>query len=400
MKKKDFGIILAFKDYRKFYNQNKELIEEISKTFEKVYLINVINLKIFSKKELIENENIFPSNFKCVHFNQSKEFLDFFSDKDFVAIQFLSKYPDFFKIFFLIKLAKIKNVMIMNLSNYGNKQTPSFNKKNIFAIKHYYQKGFYYLFRIFTILNLFPKVDLLFESNKEVINSINNGLSKKFENKFPFFKISYFRNIELVNSIFYDQFVTTKINSNNDLGYILYVDVPIDHGDRILREGKVDESDKTNFYKNLRNFLREFSKIFGLKVIVGLHPSSKDGFKFLAEFEISKERTMDLIPYSEIILFSHSSLISSAVLYKKKIISISSKYLGDYITDLTNKYKNDLNLYSINIDNKFFGSKNECEEKMLSSIKNYDKYINTKLQADGQNLSNKKIILKIKEYFF
>ena len=35
-----------------------------------------------------------------VHFNQSKEFLDFFSDKDFVAIQFLSKYPDFFKIFF------------------------------------------------------------------------------------------------------------------------------------------------------------------------------------------------------------------------------------------------------------------------------------------------------------
>ena len=87
-----------------------------------------------------------------------------------------------------------------------------------------------------------------------MINSINNGLSKKFENKFPFFKISYFRNIELVNSIFYDQFVTTKINSNNDLGYILYVDVPIDHGDRILREGKVDESDKTNFYKNLRNF--------------------------------------------------------------------------------------------------------------------------------------------------
>ena len=129
MKKKDFGIILAFKDYRKFYNQNKELIEEISKTFEKVYLINVINLKIFSKKELIENENIFPSNFKCVHFNQSKEFLDFFSDKDFVAIQFLSKYPDFFKIFFLIKLAKIKNVMIMNLSNYGNKQTPVLIKK-------------------------------------------------------------------------------------------------------------------------------------------------------------------------------------------------------------------------------------------------------------------------------
>ena len=71
---------------------------------------------------------------------------------------------------------------------------------------------------------------------------------------------------------------------------------------------------------------------------------------------------MDLIPYSEIIFFSHSSLISSAVLYKK-IISISSKYLGDYITDLTNKYKNDLNLYSINIDNKFLGQKMNVKRK-------------------------------------
>ena len=282
MENKEIGIILCIKDYKKFYNQNKELIKELSISFSEIYIINLINLKLFSKKENVENENIFPPNFKCINFKNSFEFLKFFIKKNFVAIQFLSKNPDFFKIFFLIKLVKIKNVMIMNLSNFGNKQTPDFNKKNIFAFKHYYQKGFYYVFRILTIINIFPKIDLLFESNKEVITAINNGLSRKFEKKFPVFKISYFRNVELVNSIFYDQFTRQiKEESKSDRGYILYVDVPIDHGDRLLREGKVDKNEKINFYKNLRNFLRDFSTIFNLDVVVGLHPSSKDGLIFI-----------------------------------------------------------------------------------------------------------------------
>lgn len=401
MENKEIGIILCIKDYKKFYNQNKELIKELSISFSEIYIINLINLKLFSKKENVENENIFPPNFKCINFKNSFEFLKFFIKKNFVAIQFLSKNPDFFKIFFLIKLVKIKNVMIMNLSNFGNKQTPDFNRKNIFAFKHYYQKGFYYVFRILTIINIFPKIDLLFESNKEVITAINNGLSRKFEKKFPVFKISYFRNVELVNSIFYDQFTRQiKEESKSDRGYILYVDVPIDHGDRLLREGKVDKNEKINFYKNLRNFLRDFSTIFNLDVVVGLHPSSKDGFNFLSEFKISKQRTIDLIPNCEIALFTHSSLISSAVFYKKKILSINSKYLGDYISDLTNKYRNSLKLHSVSIDEKFYESRVSCENKMLSSINYYQEYIDKKLKPDGENLSNEKIVSKIKEYFF
>ena len=83
--------------------------------------------------------------------------------------------------------------MISNLGNFGNKTNPEFHLSNVFAFSHYYQKGFYYIFRILTILNLFPKIDLLFESNVKVIKAHNNGLSRKFERLFPFFKISYFR---------------------------------------------------------------------------------------------------------------------------------------------------------------------------------------------------------------
>ena len=68
--------------------------------------------------------------------------------------------------------------MISNF-NFGNKTKMEFIfRSNVFAFSHYYQKGFYYIFRILTILNLFPKIDLLFESNVKVIkahNNLNNG---------------------------------------------------------------------------------------------------------------------------------------------------------------------------------------------------------------------------------
>ncbi len=399
-KKKIFGIILATNDYKGFYNQNKELIQELSIGFKKVHIINLIELKFREKKEKINNKKIFPNNYKLHHFTSSIEFLNFFKKNEMVALQYLSKNPDFFKIFFLIKLAKIKNIMIMNLGNFGNKITPDFNTKNIFAFKHYYSKGFYYLFRILTILNVFPKVDLLFESNTEIVKAINNGLSRKFENTFPFFKISYFRKVEIINSIFFDQLKNVRIKKSNNKKFILYVDFPIDHGDRVQREGNVNRFIKKNFYLNLDNFLKNLSDLFNLRVVVGLHPSSKDGFKYLSNFEITKQRTIDLIPKCEIAIFTNSSLVSSAVIYRKKIISIDSKYLGNYISDLTNRYKKSLNLYSVNIDKKFSLNKSDCSKRMHQSKKHYNKFISTRLRPDGKNSPNKKIVKKIKELFF
>tara|TARA_Y100000590_G_C15740575_1_gene1020135 strand:- start:965 stop:2173 length:1209 start_codon:yes stop_codon:yes gene_type:complete len=399
-KQKIFGIILAFNDYKKFFNQNKELIKQLSLDYKKIYIINVIKLKLGEKNYTIRNKNIFPKNFKVFSFHDSKNFLNFFKNKKMIAIQYLDKNPDFFKIFFLIKLAKIKNIMIMNLGNFGNKQTPSFNKKNIFAFKHYYQKGFYYLFRIFTILNLFPKIDILFESNIEIIKNINNGLSKKFENLFPLLKISYFRNIKKINSSAFDQFKKNKKKNKRQKKYILYVDAPIDHGDRIVREGIVSQSIKENFYINVNNFLKNLSNIFNLKVIVGLHPSNKEGFKYLSNFVISKKRTIDLIPNCEIAVFTHSSLISNAAMFKKKILSIKSKYLGNYLSNLTSKYQKSLGLYCLDVDKELILNKNNCLKKMNRSIKNYNKYIKTKLKVDGDNLPYKKITNTIKKEFF
>ena len=400
--KKEFGLILTEKDYYPFYKFNKELLDELSNSFEKIKVINLSNFKLRNKNPDIKNFSVFPKNFEHITFNNQLEFLKYFKQIDFVAIQYLDKNPDFFKIFFLIKLAKIRNIMIMNLGNFGNKQTPSFNKKNIFAFKHYYQKGFYYIFRILTIINIFPKIDLLFESNVEIIEAINNGLSRKFEKKFPFFKISYFRKIILINSISYDQYLDfigskKKINSEKNL---LYIDVPINHPDRILREGKVEQNITEKFYTKLNKTLIYFSKLFNLKVIIAMHPSSKKNISFFDKFEISKERSMDLIPKSEIIIFSHSSLISNAVMLKKKIISINSYTMGDYLNDLTERYRKSLNLFSVNIDEKINVSLSEAKEKMNLALNNYDNYIDKRIKHAEDLPSKKQIVKNIKKIYF
>jgi hypothetical protein len=397
-KRKIFGIILCLNDYRNFYNQNKELIHQLSKDFKEVYVINVINLKLRTKSLSTTNEKLLPKNFKIYNFLNSNSFLDFFKNKKLIALQYLSKNPDFFRIFYLIKLARIKNIMVMNLGNFGNKQTPNFNIKYILAFKHYYEKGFYYLFRILTIFNIFPKIDLLFESNTKVIHALNNGISRKFENLFPFFKISYFRNIQKINSIFFDK--NRKQNKNSKQKSILYIDVPLDHGDIVTREGIIDLSVKKKFYKNLSKFLKSISKLFGYKIIIGLHPSSKIGYKYLSNFKISKKRTIDLINSCEVVLCTHSSLISSAVINKKKIVSIESEFLGNYVTNLSKKYKNSLDLYSINIDSPLNITKSELMNGMKKSYKNYNEYIKTRLQADGNLDPYKKISRIIKKNYF
>jgi len=331
IKKKIFGIIIATYDYKGIFNHNKELFNVLSKSFTKVYVLNMIAFKFRKDNKKIKNQKLLPRNFIFLNFTRIIDFLNFFKNRQMIAIQYLDKNPDFFKIFFLVKLAKIKNIMIMNLGNFGNKITPDFNVKYVFAFAHYYQKGFYYLFRVLTILNIFPKIDLLFESDRRIIQNHNNGFSRKFETKFPFFKISYFRKIELVNSIFFKQ--NNKIRKNSKK-YILYVDVPINHGDKVLREGYANKNTEENFYLNLNVFLERLSEILNLKVIVGLHPNSNIGFKYLNKFEIKKKRTLDLIPNCEIALFTHSSLISSALMLKKKILFLNSEFMGKYHTDL------------------------------------------------------------------
>ena len=102
----------------------------------------------------------------------------------------------------------------------------------------------------------------------------------------------------------------------------------------------------------------------------------------------------------EVVVCTHSSLISSAVIQKKKILSIQSKFLGNYVTQLANKYKNSLRLYSINIDEPIEETKKNLNNEMKNSYKYYDEYVKTRLLSDGDNDPYKKITKIIKKIYF
>ncbi len=402
MKEKSIGFIISQENLEIFTTQNKKIVKKIAESFKKVFVINVVNLKFGNLQLDVDpkNKDIFPSNIIYKNIKTSKEFITFFKDKDFVALQYLPKSPDYYRIYFLIKKMNIKNVLILNLGNFGNKQTVDWNMKFFFkAYKHFFDKGFYYLFRILTIINIFPKIDLLFHSDTEIIKALNNGISRKFENLFPFFKISFFRKIEKVNSVFFDYYARDK-KKHEKKNIILYVDTPLDHPDRIKREGILNPSLEKEYYEKLSSFLIQISKIFEMEIFVSLHPKVKNENNYFKDFKISNQSTMEMIPKSEIIIFSLSSAILSAVMYKKKIINIKSALMGDYLNMINSKYTSALGLFSYDIDNELKIEKVKILEKMNLAISNYDNFILTKLNSDGEVLSDIKIVEKIKENFF
>ena len=395
------SLVVTSEDIDRFYNSNKILIDELLKKFENIYILNLYNLQIFTKKNSIKLSRNFPKNIKVINFKKSNELKEFCSQFKVVSISFISKNLIDFRIQYLLKKNKIKLIMVMFYSQIGNTMTIDVKlSKALIAKKHYFNKGFYTLFRILTVINIFPKIDLLFESNLEIINFIKNSRSNKIEKYFPFLKLSYFRQVIPINSIYFDNINILMKNKNPENKNIIYVDTHFDHPDRTSREGEVNKINQEIFYKNLKIFLEKISKIYSKPAIIAKHPANNSNNEFYKSFEISKIPTNEAIYDSEIVIFTVSSAVLSAVLLKKKIINIRSTLLGDYLQNINRQYVNSLGLVSFDIDKEVSLEKNLLDNKLVKSILKYDDYINKKLILDYDQSPSKKISKIIYEKYF
>ena len=116
-------------------------------------------------------------------------------------------------------------------------------------------------------------------------------------------------------------------------------------------------------------------------------------------FKLTKKRTIEMIPSADFIIFSLSSSMLTAIIFKKKVMCIQSNMMGDYLINISNKYINSLKLLKINIDNNVKINKKFFNERMSSSINNYDKFIKNKLKVDNNIRSSTKIIDTVKKDF-
>ena len=399
-------------DLIRLSRNNKELNNQLSKKFNKVYILNLNNLRFIYKKKITSIKNdkkLIPKNFIIVNIKDSKDFIKFSENKRlYVIINGISKSIIDFKIFYLFQKVKAKLIMISVTGQWGTKIFTDIKMKNIFiGHKHIILKSFYYIWRFLTILNIFPKIHLLFESSSENIKIFNSGISKKFENIFPFFKIFLYRKIVHVNSKVFDTIYLNRKKKNKLKKinkYILYIDSPIESEGRIQREGHISTEVKKKYYNNLFFALNYIASKFKQKIVVSLHPSSIKSFgKISQTFKnntknilVSKKRTIDLMDNSSIVLFSISSAVLNAVILKKKIISLKSKYFGEYNLKINEKNTKGIKCPSIDIDKKINISKKKINNEFNKSISSYNTLIKTRLTNNSGKPSYVEIVETLK----
>jgi len=403
--KKIFGLITSTETPEVDFFAQKTLYEKISKTFDEFFIINFINFNLF-KKKMYKNKyliSILPHNFKVIIPENKYELNKFLIDKSLVAFDGLGKGLSCFRTRFLIKKYNIRLIFLSNTGFHGNhylgkrvfKKKGKTNLKNRFFILN--KIIIYSLIKIMILLNLFSRIDIYFESDKTIVNNCNNSLAKKIEKIFPFLKICYFKKIIHINSKAFDKLTKHKSNLSEDK--IVFIDSDFDNGDRIIRDGRPTEELRLKYFTQLSQFLLELSNIFNKKITICLHPkaSLETYKKYLGEFELCKFKTTENIKQAFIVVFHSSTAIDEAIFLKKKIISLKSNALGEYMAYIINYQQKLLGLFSYSLDEKKKLNKNLLQAELEKIIEHYDHY--KKVMNENSTLGEDKVIDTIrKEY--
>jgi len=343
------------------------------------------NIKFNNIKNLFQPNNIW----------QLKKFL---SDKNLIIMYCLNFDLKYFFIHFVVSLSGVKKFIISNIG-YNPENFNYFKKNFIQKIKIFFIFRFkYYLFRILIFINIFPKIDYFFESSKYIINSINNGLSKKINNLIPFINFSFYKKVIQINSKFFSPNIK-KIKSEK---YIVFIDgMILDHKDVIYRQGTTPYNIRQKYYEYINTLLLNLKKNYKKKIIICLHPKNfistkKKDFK---NFKCVKFQTEKYITNAFLVLFHEGSSIVQAILLKKKIISLQGAVLGDYINQRCKLYSDALGLKVIKLDDVKNKSKINISIKQLQRIAKYkyNKYINDNLVQDQSLTGLDQVISYIKQ---
>jgi hypothetical protein len=399
IKKKIIGILTTSNNYSDIFNLNKKIYNDLILKFNHIYVINLKNL-LFFKPNKNKNKKNFNKKIKYFEPKNFFEFIKFFENTKLIGFNGLGKSLNFFKIYYYLNKIDFSQILLLNIGYPQNIVEISYNKKKdffisfIFFLNRFFSKK---LFRIFTVFNIFPKIDFYFDTRKQIIRNINNSFLKKIEKKFSFLSLSYFRKAYLVNSRSYDDNLNLKKYSNK---YITFVDSPFLDPDRIAREGNIKNFKVIRYYKNLNQLFFKLKKIFKKEIIICAHPGNnlKKLKKAFPHFKVFKFQTLKFIRNSDLVLFHESSAALDALILNKKLIALESNLLGEYYSKRILFYKDNLGINSLNLDIDLEISKSEILKKILKPVKT-NRYIKDNLKADGNNPGYKKVLKKVNDIY-
>tara|TARA_B110000037_G_scaffold221497_1_gene292742 strand:+ start:929 stop:2146 length:1218 start_codon:yes stop_codon:yes gene_type:complete len=334
-------------------NNDKSIIYELKKKKEKIYILDLSNFVNInnSKLDLILKE-YYGDIFIVIKIKNYKDLKDFIYKKNLIFINYVPPglFQNQYKIWRIIKKFNLKIVQVQNDQIRAlTEQTSSINIKKNFSQK-FKKKYNYYLFRILVILNFFPKICIVFVSSKKIRNSFNNSIFKKIDNFLNINLFSFFLKIELTNIKFYNIFLFKQLEEK----YITYIDTaPFDHPALNLHSNEIIDNNKRKFfYNNLCNALKKIKKITNKKIIICLHPkyNLKHKKKDFNDLVCKTHESEKYILKSSLVIFQSSSMITQAMILKKKIIQINSDFLPNYFKSEVNNWNKIFNFTLLNID--------------------------------------------------
>lgn len=405
MKRTHLAWIYTGNDYFQSITPHFFFLKKLSENFDKIYLINLENLKLF--KDFHSHTNIseistsdkkkfnFGDNVKIFYPKNKIEFSDFMKDKNIIAISNLGRFFADIPLHFLLSKHGIKQVVV---STVGNIQNNQMSYKNIFkALIYFFNKNISYkLITLLSNLSLVPKIDLRFTSIKSL--KTNPSSFRKF---FEFFNLSYIKEYKLINSRSYDMAIENKNSLSEDK--IVFLDFMVNNEENKAISGNLPKIDFDNHYYDLVKFLKNIKKLFKKKLVVCIHP--RDNFSekknIFKDFEVVQFNTRENILDSFLVIFFDSSAIIDAIILKKRIITLHSNYLGKPMKDGSDRYKNQVGILQLNIkDETKTKNKNQLINILDQNIKNYDNYIIKNIKPDTDELGYLKIIRILKEKYF
>ena len=362
-----------------------QTIENLSLKISNYTIINVhllLTKKNNYKEACTENSKNFQ-NYNTFTPKSYYELYKFLKKKKFIIHHCIPNNFEFFLVNFFLRISSCKLFVISNVG-YNPENFNYFNKNFLQKFRIFFKlRARYYFFRLFVLINVFPKIDYFFESSGHVINSINNGLSKKINRIFPCIDFSYYKRVFKISSKHYNPSLKRKISED----FIVFIDgMILDHKDVTLREGKASPKRRFKYYNNLNKILATMGKIYKKKIIICLHPQNSISIKKndFPGLKCVKFKTEEYINKAFIVLFHEGSSITQAILLKKKIISLQGKILGDYVSQRCLLYSKPLGLKKILLDSSDYLKHKIISIKELNKIakNNYNKYIKENLVQD------------------
>jgi len=390
--------------FNKTINTRNLLLNNICKKFEKIYMINFINLKLFSNKKekynfVINKKFKLPNNIEFFTPLNSKDFADFMVGKELIGIIDLDRRFADLKLYLLLKKYKIKQVQISNIGFLLAEHRPIKNyfwKGVLWKLKKVYAHKFIVLL---SNLGLISKLEIRFTTNNTTVESIKKG--RNFYQKiFNYFKLAFAKETILINSRAFDYYKTDKIKARENL--IVHLDWNLDDSQFLVFKDPLDRKIIEKHYFYLERLLKYFSNVYKKKIVVPLHPMDdlKLKKKYFPDFDVVQHQTRENILKAFIVFFFESSAIIDAILLKKKIINLHSDIFDKNQVNINQKLSREIGILNINIKDEVFTKKDDLLLQLDNITEKYSNHVKTYIAPDGNNLGYEKIIKTIKERFF